>query len=418
MPNLNDMVKERNNKKFIKRNYRPWDLTGESVTPALEETKIEPQSNPVKIIDTASKETLVIEQNLPTILSTKLGNKLDIQKETIEHQLDNNQISIGNQIDNYKTTEQITNGYQIDIALDPTSLYHQIMKLSGIQKNILDFIIDFCTFRHSLETGPIETQVLSTHAKTSPGVTKISIKRLIDKGFIIRQKGKQAKGGYINLSLTSEIYNAVIEQRKKFNNVCNPSDFINSIRHQLDNKELYNSSSIYNKNITTNNQGVLPKEWMEVNFESLIDIGFGKTQLKQLVGKNEPSIVQESIDHFAYGLEYNPKFKKYEDPLNVLMGVLRKHEGWFEKGYRSPKEIAQQKLLEIKKAEMERKKEMEDDAYKLAFQNWQQALTTDELENIAPAKKTSGQIMPQSAKLSLHFKDKVWPTLKTEYLIL
>ena len=32
-------------------------------------------------------------------------------------------------------------------------------------------------------------------------------------------------------------------------------------------------------------------------------IGFSETQLMQLQSKNTPEIVQESIHHFAYGLE-------------------------------------------------------------------------------------------------------------------
>jgi len=154
-----------------------------------------------------------------------------------------------------------------------------------------------------------------------------------------------------------------------------------------------------------------------IDYDSLSHIGFTKTQIKQLIEKNDPTVVQESINHFAFGLEHNQKFQKYEDPLNVLMGVLRKGQGWFEKDYRSPKEIAQQHLLEIKKAEIERKRELEESTYKLAMMEWQQSLSEADIENIAPRKKVSGDIMPTSAKLGLYFKEHIWPELKVEYLV-
>lgn len=37
------------------------------------------------------------------------------------------------------------------------------------------------------------------------------------------------------------------------------------------------------------------------------------------------------------------------------MGVLRKGQVWLKKDYRSPKEIAQQQLLEVKRAEIQKK---------------------------------------------------------------
>lgn len=414
MPKLNEIVKERDNKKFIKKSYRPWDLGGDSTSISQEVIKKERLEN--SLIDTHISE-INNNPSMATKVTPNLApeNEIDNNKITLKEQQDNNRITIRDQIDNTQETERVTNREQLDIHLDPTSIYHQLMKLSGIQKNILNFIIDFCTIRNSLDTGPIETSTLALYANSNTGVTKISIKRLIDKGFILRKKGKKAKGGYINLSITAEVYDAFIQQRKININTINSTDLISSIRYQLDNNGLYSSS--YNKNITTIKIDELPKEWDKIDYESLKDIGFTKTQIKQLVDKNEPEIVQESINHFAFGMEHNPKFKKYEDPLNVLMGVLRKRQGWFEKNYRSPKEIAQQNLLEVKKAEMERSQQLEEEAYKLAFSNWQKNLSPEELEKIAPSKKTAGEIMPQSAKLSIFFKENIWGEIKNEYLI-
>ncbi len=422
MPKLNEIIKEREGRKFIKKSYRPWDLTGDGDT-SINETYDDDSSNGTSQISSISKANTVVNitEVLPVIneikpyLSIETDTKIDNEQETIEQQLGNKQKTIRKHIEDKEETNQETIRQQLDISLDPTTLYNQLIKLSGIQKNILNFIIDVCMLRNGLETGPIETSTIAMCVKTTAGSIKISLKRLIDKGFVIRNKGKQAKGGYINLSVKKDVLNTVIQQRESNSRILNPAELLSSIRYQMDNTTTYSSNSIL-KNNTTKKQDIFPDEWAEIDYESLSHIGFTKTQIKQLIEKNETSIVQESINHFAFGLEHNPKFQKYEDPLNVLMGVLRKGQGWYEKDYRSPQELAQIRLLENKKAEIERKKNFEEESYKLAFGEWREELSDVEVEQIAP-KKGGADLAPQSSRLSIYFKKNIWPSKKTEYLI-
>lgn len=419
MPNLNEIIKERETKKFVKKSYRPWDLTGDGESP-LEKTNPPLQETyPSEEVTQLFRETIqdaIQPKQVVIEISKEIDSTIDNIKVSDGEQRDIKQISIRNHIDTTQKTNQESFGNPLDINLDPTTVYNQLLKLSGIQKNILDFIIDICTTRNGLDTGPIETTTIALCVQTTIGTTKISLKRLIDKGFIIRNKGKQAKGGYVNLGVSQAIYTTVMQQREKYNRVTNPAEFIQSIRYQIDNNERYSSNSIKNTT-TTKKQPHLPDEWQRIDCEALASIGFTTTQLKQLVEKNEPSLVQESINHFAFGLEHNQKLQKYDDPLNVLMGVLRKGQGWLEKDYRSPKELAQRQLYEMKKAEIERKRAMEEEAYKLAFIEWQQNLSSEEVEKIAPSKRKTGDITPQSAKLSLYFKEHIWPEMRVEYLV-
>ncbi len=213
---------------------------------------------------------------------------------------------------------------------------------------------EICSSKNLLETGPLETSKIANHIDTPVASVKTSIKRLIDKGFIFRNTGRRARGGFVNFYLQQEILDIVSEQKKFFIDHSSQLNSFNPFREQLENNLSYISSN--NKiNTITKSKEVIPEEWNNVDYESLHRIGFSKTQIMQLIDKADPNIVQESINHFAFGLENNQKLKKYDDPLNVLMGVLRKGQAWFEKDYRSPKEIAQLKLIEIKKAEIERK---------------------------------------------------------------
>lgn len=416
MPNIKELVLDRGSKKFVKKSYRPWDLTGD--TPPQSEEKVDQQvsDTSIHIIPVTAYKNISKPLEINAAQPDHSDIEIDNIKEPVREHRDINKISISNQMDNIKEAQPVSIREHLDITFDPTSISNQLIKLSGIQKYILNFVVDVSMSRGSLETGPIETSTIALYAKTTIGTIKISIKRLIDKGFILRQKGKKAKGGYINLSVNEDMIKAVIEQRTKHNNISNPLEMMNSIRYQLDIGNTYSSSNNI-KTITTKKTEYLPEEWQEINFDSLSHIGFTKTQIKQLIDKSEPDLVQESINHFAYGLDHNVKFQKYEDPLNVLMGVLRKGQGWFEKDYRSPKQIAQQQLIDRKKAEIERTKEQEENAFKLAMGEWLTQLTIGQKEEIAPNRKAGGDITPQSAKLNLYFKEKVWPLKKSEYLI-
>ena len=411
MPKLNKIINERDSKKFVKKSYRPWDLTGESnFSNNQEHASFENMNTHV----TKTENNLL---STPPI-DIELDNNTGIKRVTNTEQQESNQRTIGEQSDYKEISAKNEFREHIDINIDPRTLRNQILKLSGVQKNILNFIVDICSLRDALDTGPIETATIATCVSTTPGTVKISLRRIIDKGFVIRNKGKQAKGGYIHLALTKEVYDTVLKMRESKNRPLNQAEILNSIRYQLENAHSPISSSNYQKTITTSKkQELLPNEWLEIDYEALSHIGFSKIQIKQLIDKNEPQVVQLSIDHFAYGLEHNPKFNKYVEPLNVLMGVLRKGEGWFEQDYRSPKEIALQKLMENKKAEIERRKKLEEEIYSVLLQEWIDTLAPNKIEEIAPNTRHQGDITPPKAKLSNYFKENIWPMKKTEYLV-
>ena len=415
MPLLNEVINNRDAKKFIKKSYRPWDLGGERKDPT---TSAQKNSEPnIQGDDTPSDSKvndvlLELTQNPADILDNNICNN----KVTIREQLDNNKITIGKQLDNNKITTKVAIREQLDNSLDPTTLQNRILNLSGIQKNILEFIADICSMRGEVDTGPIETNMIVEYVRSTNGSVKVSINRLINKGFLIRNKGRTAKGGYINFSIPKKIQDILFEQRDRYQKQSNPSEMINRIRQQLDNKVLYSSSSYINKTTTTKKENV-PKEWEILNYEPLSDIGFNKTQIKQLIGIADPTIVQESILHFAYGLQHNQKMKKYNDPLNVLMGVLRKGQAWFEKDYRSLSEIAQQQFLERKKEEFNRKKVLMDDTFKLALEEWKLDLTKEDMDSIYQTKNEGTDFTPKAVKLSIYFKENMWPNIKSSYLM-
>lgn len=157
--------------------------------------------------------------------------------------------------------------------------------------------------------------------------------------------------------------------------------------------------------------------WDEIDTSPLDSIGFNKKHLLQVKNKSSTDIVQESINHFAYSLQYNKKTKEYPNPLATLMAVLKRGEAWIEPNYQSPQELAQLKILESKKAELERKKALEDEFYKLAFDEWFNSLNEDEIKDLAPDNRKKGDFVPPVSKLNVYFKDNIWPEKRKDYLL-
>lgn len=174
-------------------------------------------------------------------------------------------------------------------------------------------------------------------------------------------------------------------------------------------------NKMVNNTLQSRNEFMDP--WDEIEFSNLESIGFSKNHLLQIKNKTTPDIAQESINHFAYSLKHNKKTKEYPNPLATLITVLKRGEAWIEPNYQSPQELAQLKILEAKKAELERKKAIEEDIYKIALEEWKQTLNQDEIESIAPDLRKRGDPIPPHAKLSTYFKENIWPEKKIDYSI-
>lgn len=336
--------------------------------------------------------------------------QMDNKRETNSIQTDNKLDTIGKQIEN--KTE--TNGQQTVYKKAKTNT---LSSLVGIQKKVIFALFEACSNINSNVTHEITLEYLASRVDETKNTMKTTIYRLKSKGCITLHEYKNGRAGWSKYKLDDDLYYEILNS---FNN-----DYINEQDKRVDIEWLTkdpSSSNNYINNTTTNNQSdKLPEEWNNIVFDALSDIGFSKTQIKQLYNLNTttPEIVQESINHFAFGIKYNDLQNKYSKPLNVLMGVLRKGEGWIEPNYKSPKEIAQEQFLEQKKKERERIKQLEKEAFDLAFQEWQDQLSESEAIEIGgtkPEYKKQRMITPED-RLQEHFKKHIWPEKKHEYLV-
>jgi hypothetical protein len=192
--------------------------------------------------------------------------------------------------------------------------------------------------------------------------------------------------------------------------------FFNEIKKAYQNGTI-SSLKYYNNALLQNTHSLTTSQFDEINISQLEDIGLKINHVHQLKTKSSPQIIQESIYHFAYGLKFNPKTKAYSDPLSVLMGVLRKGEAWIEVNYKSTQEIAQENINNNLRLQTERLQKLEQEAFNLAFAEWNNSLSKEEifaiLQNITEG---SQNFIPKKVRLKTHFNEKIWADKKTNYL--
>jgi hypothetical protein len=183
MPDLKDIIKDK--KKFVKNAYRPWDLTGNNTnSPSIIEVDAEEKDFPVESI----KKNIIENNHSKTIESQLSTDTLDAKKSSEK--------------------ENIIN------SIEPISISLKLKNLAGLQKKILSIIANAVS-KETLETGPIQTKVIAENINASIGSTKMSISRLVEKGFISREKGRTAKGGFLNLRINQETYESLLTIKKQ-----------------------------------------------------------------------------------------------------------------------------------------------------------------------------------------------------------
>lgn len=389
MPRIDDApVKEK--RPFKKKAYRPWNLMDDEFAIAPKEALI-------------ADEEKVIEKE-------PISNQLGTDKKSISNQIVNEIIERVTELKpiSNPTSNPISNQIHGVAPHNKAPVYIDhgasalIQRVSGLQRKILFHIVGDCILNGSLSTSPISTESLKQLTNTDKDTIKTATQRLINKNLISRGYGKKGKGGFAIFCITEEIRNAVIDAQRRGN------DHSELVTNWISNKEpLSTYSSNINNYITTTS---LPEEWKKINFESLEHIGFSETQLRQLFDSNmtSPDIVQDSINRFAYSLQYSDKAKAYSDPLNVLMGVLRKGQRWNEANYVEPKELALRQMVEEARKRKEQQDVLVKELIELEFPEWRRNLTDEQVNQIVPADvRKTGLSAAIQASLRTYFTEHV-----------
>lgn len=308
----------------------------------------------------------------------EIGNKVETNIGTIGNDNKNEyRNDIRNKVVVKKEKIQVVDATS---PLDDDTVQKRLLMLTGHQKQVMRQVTSHLKSRAG-GVGHIDIipNVLAAKISASLDVTRITLKRLAEKKLLIKIPGERGRNGCCRFIVKENIVKFCFSF---FNDApCDINHIGNEIGNNNRNEIVYSSSNINNTTTTA-----LPENWEQIDFSSLVRIGFSKLQLQQLYNQaaTTPDIVQESINHFAYGLEHNPKIKAYTEPLNVLMGVLRKGQAWREPTYVDPKTLALQQMLEEKRRQKEQYDAMLKELIDLEFPAWKGKLSEAEIKEIVP----------------------------------
>ena len=269
-----------------------------------------------------------------------------------------------------------------DLRSNPLRLFLYLYELTKTNS------ADFRSPRVKLREIMIQLDISKDSARTA-------LRFLLKQNFIERIEFQPGQLGWSRYKLKEEICNELEEAIIK----GSITPFNNPFSNELS-----------KTNISHNND-----PWESIDTSPLESIGFRNKHLLQVKKNSTPEIVQESINHFSYALKYNQKIKEYANPVSTLIAVLKRGEAWIEPNYKSPQEIAQQKFVELKKAEMERKKQLEEDLFEISLEEWQQTLSEEEIQSLAPDNRKRGDPTPPKIKLTAYFRKNIWPSKKKSY---
>lgn len=184
MPNISDILdKNKDKKKFSKKEYRPWNLSetlSNEKEVANEQIDYPVKVDPIKIAkhEPISQEPEESVQDVPL----KSTSKTEVV------QLEEAETSFSH--------------------IEPTNLAVEdfLLQLSGRQKELLILIIRNLVDNKSLITSPMYAQSLVEKISTSLGTIKNAVRRLESKG-LIKSASKRARGGYYRFEVKEEIVN-------------------------------------------------------------------------------------------------------------------------------------------------------------------------------------------------------------------
>ena len=162
MPKLDDVLKERENKKFLKKSYRPWDLSGQKL------------------------------------------------EEKTEHKPNTERNTNGTQTEHKPNT----NGTQIR---DEEEEIDSISSLVGSQRKVLFELYNNCRIRGSKITDKMTVDHIAELANINKYSVKTTISRLKLKGYISRVQHKNGRGGWVKYKLRKDVYSEFLHSEKNIN---------------------------------------------------------------------------------------------------------------------------------------------------------------------------------------------------------
>ena len=431
MPIIDNFSSKTTAKKFKKTSYRPWTiLENTDATQVISDAPTENMPpNAVNVDISESPHFLPPFQNVDLEIE---GQSVNVHG-TLTERSTNNQGTNSKHLENssrnaYETfsdqiSKQEASIYQIKKEINSGNwsldeCVSRLSKLNGLQKNLLLYIGTRAMSNNSLSSGPLSARELRELLRTTAESVKTSAQRLFYKGFISKNQGKSGAGGFVIYNITENMKKAIIEEIQKIQ--FSPRLVNNQETNQLtEHSSISSSNNNNNTNTikTLSDENLLTDEWLKINLQPLEEIGFNSHHLAQLkkMGGFSGEQIQESINAFAFDLQVNGKAEKLKGPpLNYFMGILRNGAPYIPaENYESPEVRALKQYVERKRREKQQKEDLEKEAFVMAFEDWEEKLTEEDVINIIPEPRyrEPGSTFRESF-LQKHFRETEWVNIQ------
>jgi len=225
-------------------------------------------------------------------------------------------------------------------------------------------------------TPPISANELAEVTSSSTVRSSREVVRELIKVKIIRkEKSKHGPGGWTIYSINPESYSkSLVLENYRSSTEEVQINYRNTAGHTTDHTtEMISSSSsgnFSNKETTITSEHIMPDDWAKVRIpDSLIELGFSPTHIKQIYlsrrGSLQAEEVQSSLHDFEYDIK-NGHAKPYKGAVNLFLSVLRsKGLPWVSSDLAASEALEidkQLKAIELKKENEEKKKMLESGA--------------------------------------------------------
>lgn len=108
-----------------------------------------------------------------------------------------------------KKSELIGSPGNIELT-DENEIKKKIFNLEGIQQKLFFGLLKIANGNNESLTNKVTAEQLNILSETDYRSTKTSLSRLVNKGLILRYKGKTSINGYYNLGFSKNVYNLAI----------------------------------------------------------------------------------------------------------------------------------------------------------------------------------------------------------------
>ncbi len=248
--------------------------------------------------------------------------------------------------------------------------------------------------------------------------------RFLLKNELVKRVDFQAgKAGWSKYKLKNDLFDELNQAYKKGS--------ISPVKKITEQKGSNSSSGINIKNTTTTNDNPAcepSNAWQCIEYSFLNDIGFTQAHLFQLsqLRTIEPSIVQDSIYHFAFDLKHNNKASSIKgDPLSYFMGIVSRRGAYTApSNYIDPALEAMNAYHKSKEQSEKQKAEIEQKVQEIEFKTWHDGLSDNEILALLPEEILKATQVPASVKQTLrinhlkkHYREVLWPERRRQLYV-